>query len=119
MRIRLKKPKFGSYGADGFWQVFLSERHVRWYFMWAIAYLLLGFWLDFSLWLYSIGLWYFILLVIVEIINTTIESIANFLTTNYNYEIKKIKDLSAASVFATGFFGGLIVVLNVLWHVFA
>lgn len=42
---------------------------------------------------FSIGL-----VITVEIINTVIENIADFLTTDKNDKIKKIKDLSAAAV---------------------
>jgi len=44
--------------------------------------------------IFSIGL-----VITVEIINTTVENIADFLTTKKNDKIKKIKDLSAAAVF--------------------
>jgi undecaprenol kinase/diacylglycerol kinase (ATP) len=43
--------------------------------------------------IFSIGL-----VITTEIINTAIENIADFLTTDKNDNIKKIKDLSAASV---------------------
>lgn len=46
--------------------------------------------------IFSIGL-----VITAEIINTAIENIANFLTTDKNDNIKRIKDLSAAAVLIT------------------
>lgn len=59
--------------------------------------------------IFSIGL-----VITVEIINTVIENIADFLTTEKNDKIKKIKDLSAAAVLIsamTALLIGLIVFL--------
>ena len=41
---------------------------------------------------------YFLLLAF-ELLNTSIEKLSNKITTNYDAEIKKIKDLASASVF--------------------
>tara|TARA_Y100000816_G_C25837317_1_gene437675 strand:- start:264 stop:599 length:336 start_codon:yes stop_codon:yes gene_type:complete len=43
---------------------------------------------------------YFLLLAF-ELLNTSIEKLSNKITTNFDIEIKKIKDLSSASVFIT------------------
>ncbi|HBG71202.1 MAG: diacylglycerol kinase [Bacteroidetes bacterium GWF2_43_63] len=54
------------------------------------------------------------LVITAEIINTAIENIADYLTTDKNEKIKKIKDLSAAAVLIsamTAFIIGLIVFL--------
>ena len=51
----------------------------------------------------KLGEWVTIIIVIgfvfsVEIINSSIENLADFVSPNYNEIIKKVKDLSAASV---------------------
>lgn len=59
--------------------------------------------------IFSIGL-----VIAVEIINTAMENMANFLTTEKNEKIKRIKDLSAAAVLisvATAVSIGLIIFL--------
>jgi len=111
------KPKFGSFGADGFVYALVHERHIKFYFLYLLLFSGFAIWADISTWLYIEGFMYFLFLVIFELINTALEIMCDFISTDRSIEIKRIKDLGAAIVFAHGFFAGTLLAVNTLLHV--
>jgi diacylglycerol kinase len=81
-------------------KILITEEHnARIHLVVALVVVLLSFYFKISAieWLFvlfSIGL-----VVVLEVINTVVENIADFISPETNESIKKIKDLSAAAVF--------------------
>jgi diacylglycerol kinase len=93
-----KRLKSFSYAFNGLKIWFSEEHNSRIHFAATIAVITLGiiFDLDKYEWtaiIFSVGL-----VITSEIINTSIENIADFISPDKNEKIKRIKDLSAAAV---------------------
>ncbi len=117
MKFKLRGPKFGSFGADGLVFAIRKERHVQRYLVFILIFFILGIIFDFNYNLYALGLVYFLLLIIFELFNTSIEILCDFVTEDHAIEIKRIKDLSAGAIFVHGFFGGTLLVVTCLMYV--
>lgn len=105
---RLKSFKFAFNGL----RILIKEEHnARIHFIVAVCVIAVGFFLKLTTieWisvLFSIGL-----VIVTEIINTSIENIANFISPEKNISIKKIKDLAAASVLISAIIAAIIGVI--------
>jgi diacylglycerol kinase (ATP) len=94
----LKRIQSFTFALNGLKKLFIEEHNARVHLVVAMAVCLAGFllkisaseWVAFTI---VIGLVF-----ILEIINTTLERIANFISPQINEDIKIIKDLAAAAV---------------------
>ncbi len=87
-----------KYAFHGIWLVFKEEHNARIHLLAAIMAILLGWGLDISS-----GEWLAILIVIamvisLEMMNSAIENLADFVSTDKHELLKKAKDLSAGAV---------------------
>lgn len=92
------------YAFEGVRTVFQEERNMRSHTLSTIAVILLAWFLPLSLyeWLWILLVCFLIL--VMEIWNTVIENIVDFISPNYHPLAKKIKDMAAAAVlFTSGF----------------
>ncbi|MEO5500957.1 MAG: diacylglycerol kinase family protein [Ginsengibacter sp.] len=86
------------YAFNGLWLLLKEEQNARIHFVASVIVILAGFYFGLNAYewmaiLFSIGL-----VITVEIINTAIENIADFISPGKNEHIKTIKDISAAAV---------------------
>ena len=103
-----------KYGFDGFKTLFLEEHNARIHLFIALIIILTGFYFNLS----SIE-WLFIIFCIgfvffAELVNSSIENIADFVSPEKHNSIKKVKDLAAAAVLTsavTSVIVGLIIFL--------
>jgi len=103
-----------SYALRGIGTVFKEEFNARVHLLAAMVVIVLGFVLKVSAWE-----WIILILVIggvftMELINTSIEKLADLYSTELNPKIKKIKDLSAGAVLVasiTALLMGFIIIL--------
>lgn len=96
------------YAFQGIRTAFLEERNIRSHFMSAFIAIVAGFifrlsafewaWLILAIWL----------VIILEIVNTVVENLVDFITEEYHPRAKKIKDMAAASVMMTSILAVLI-----------
>ncbi|MBP6398457.1 MAG: diacylglycerol kinase family protein [Saprospiraceae bacterium] len=87
-----------KYAIEGLLVMFKEERNARIHLIMAIASMVGGVYFNLSLseWLFlvfAIGL-----VIALELINTAIENLADFVSPERNEKIKKIKDLAAGAV---------------------
>ena len=87
-----------SYALKGIGTVFKEEFNARVHLLAALVVVVLGFVLKVSAWE-----WIILILVMggvftMELINTSIEKLADLYSSEFNPKIKKIKDLSAGAV---------------------
>lgn len=115
MKFKKIKPKFGSFGADGFMFALKNERHIRWYILYTCIFILSAVVLDFPRWLYFEGIIFFVILIILELINTAFEILCDFVVDGKDLQIKRVKDLGAAAVFVHGFFAGGLLLINLVY----
>ncbi len=85
--------------SSGFKALWLEEHNARIHIITSAVVIALGFFLDIS-----IVEWFVILILIgmvlcLEIVNTAIENICDYISPEWHKTIKKIKDLAAAAVF--------------------
>jgi diacylglycerol kinase len=103
-----------SYALRGIGTVFKEEFNARVHLLAAMVVIVLGFVLKVSAWE-----WIILILVMggvftMELINTSIEKLADLYSTEFNPKIKKIKDLSAGAVLVasiTALLMGFIIIL--------
>ncbi len=103
-----------SYALRGIGTVFKEEFNARVHLLAAMVVIVLGFVLKVSAWE-----WIILILVMggvftMELINTSIEKLADLYSTELNPKIKKIKDLSAGAVLVasiTALLMGFIIIL--------
>lgn len=95
---RLKSFKFAFAGLR---TLFREEHNARIHVVAAMIAISLGFALKISAneWIFLIGV--ISLVFICELINTSIEALADFVSPEKHPQIKKVKDLSAAAVFVS------------------
>ncbi len=109
------------YAFNGLWILWNEEHNVRIHFVAAICAVVAGFFFHVSPfeWLaivFAIGF-----VITLEIINSAIENIADFVCSERNEMIKKVKDLAAAAVLfsaMTAFVVGLIIFVPKIWSLF-
>ena len=94
-------------------QTLLHEEHnARLHIVAAVIVIVLGFWLKVSTTEWLILLLTIAIVVVVEVLNSAIENLADAISEDYNLKIKKAKDLGAAAVLLTAVIalivGGLI-----------
>lgn len=93
---------------DGISYTLKTERNFRIEFIFAFLVVILGFILKISLieWIICLLLISFVL--VLELINTAIERLTDFVKKDYDEEIKNIKDITAAFVFVMSSFAFVI-----------
>lgn len=93
-----------KYALSGLKEIFLSERNIRIQTVFAIFVIILGIITDINYKEIIILLISIFLVIFSEIVNTMVEKILDLYTTEYNEEVKIIKDMAAGGVlFATTF----------------
>lgn len=75
-----------------------AERNIRIHIVAAFSSITLGLALDFMLLEWCITASAIAAVLVSELINTALEHLCDFITTDYSIHIKRIKDLSAAAV---------------------
>lgn len=87
-----------KYAFDGFKEFVKSEHNARIHLFFTVIVIVLGFYFELNKteWLFIV--FCIALVFITEIINTSIEKIADFICSENNQKIKKIKDLAALAV---------------------
>lgn len=97
---RLKSFK---YAFAGLRTLFAEEHNARIHAIAALIALTAGFVLKISAseWIFLVGV--ISLVFICELINTSIEALADFISPEKHQQIKKVKDLAAAAVFISAF----------------
>ncbi len=110
---RLKSFKYAINGIKIF---FIKEHNARVHLFVAVLVILLGFLLKISRFE-----WVALIMVIgfvftLEIVNTALEQICNFISPKINHNIKIIKDLAAAAVLVASIIAALVGVLIFLPH---
>jgi len=92
------------YAFEGVRTVFQEERNMRSHMFSFVAVILLSLFLPLSLheWLWILLVSF--LMIIMEILNTVIENIIDFISPGYHPLAKKVKDMAAAAVLFTSFF---------------
>ena len=109
MRERLKSFR---HAINGLKILLVEEHNARIHFIVAFFVLIAGLFLKISLFEWIVVILSIGFVISLEIINTSIENIADFVSPDKHEKIKKIKDLSAASVLVgaiTSFIIGLII----------
>lgn len=111
-----------KYALSGLKEIFLSERNIRIQSIFAIFVIILGITINIEYKEIAILLISIFLVIFSEIVNTMVEKILDLYTTEYNEEVKIIKDMAAGGVlFATTFsviIGALIFVPKILNIIF-
>jgi len=114
-----------SHAFEGFNHIIKEERNMRFHLIFSLLVILLSVLLPMTIaeWLWVLLVVF--LVIIIEIINTTVENLADLVTVDYNILAKKIKDMAAAAVLFTSSFSvvvGLIIflpkILNVINYLF-
>lgn len=106
------------YAFEGVRTVFQEERNMRSHTFSAIIVILLSLFLPLNLyeWLWILLACFAI--IVMEILNTVVENIIDFVSPDYHPLAKKIKDMAAAAVLFTSFFavitGGIILLPKIL-----
>ena len=92
------------YAFEGVRTAFQEERNMRSHMFSFVAVILLSLFLPLSLheWLWILLASF--LMIIMEILNTVVENIIDFISPGYHPLAKKVKDMSAAAVLFTSFF---------------
>ncbi|MDD4202985.1 MAG: diacylglycerol kinase [Candidatus Omnitrophica bacterium] len=101
-KIRLEKSKFIdslNVAVEGFIYVMKTQRNMRIHFLVAILVLVLGIYLDFSKTDFLFVLLAATLVLVTEMLNTSIEFIVDLMKVGYHPVAKIIKDVSAGAVF--------------------
>ena len=92
---RLKRFKHAINGI----KVLIKEEHnARVHFVMAFLTIFAGFYLSVSLIEWAILIGVIVLVIVLEIINSAIENLCDFVSPNKHHLIKKVKDLAAAAV---------------------
>lgn len=96
-----KRLKSFTYAFNGLRILFKEEHNARIHFIAAIGVIAFGFYfeiknLEWLAILFSIGF-----VITMEIINTALENLADFVSPEKHEQIKKVKDLAAAAVFVS------------------
>lgn len=111
-----------KYAFSGLKEIFLSERNIRIQSIFAIFVIILGIIINIEYKEITLLLISIFLVIFSEIVNTMVEKILDLYTTEYNEEVKIIKDMAAGGVlFATTFsiiIGSLIFVPKILSIIF-
>lgn len=95
IRQRLKSFK---YAFEGFKTLLKEEHNSRIHFIISFIVILLGFLLNLSSTEWLVILLLIALVISLEIINSAIENICDYVSPEWNSKIKKVKDLMAAAV---------------------
>lgn len=88
-----------KYAFEGLKTLFVEEHNARIHLIAALIAVTLGFVLKISVyeWIFLVGV--IGLVFICELLNTSLEALADFVSTEKHPQIKKVKDLAAAAVF--------------------
>lgn len=106
------------YAFEGVRTAFQEERNMRSHVFSAVIVIILSYFLSLNLheWLWILFACFAI--IVMEILNTVVENIIDFISPGYHPLAKKVKDMAAAAVLFTSFFsmitGGIILVPKVL-----
>lgn len=108
------------YAFEGVRTVFQEERNMRSHTLSSIFVILLSLFLPLTMheWLWVLLVCFLVL--IMEILNTVVENIVDFISPDYHPMAKRVKDMAAAAVLFTSFFSvitGAIILLPKLFEV--
>ncbi|MFC5284953.1 diacylglycerol kinase family protein [Pedobacter alpinus] len=87
-----------KYAFDGFKEFIKTEHNARLHLFFTLLVILSGFYFGLNKTEWIIIVFAIAIVFITEILNTSIEKIADFICTTENSKIKKIKDLAALAV---------------------
>lgn len=129
MKDERKKPKKNinfieslGHAFEGFKHIIKEERNMRSHLFVSVLVILLSIFLPMTAYEWLWVLLVVFLVIIIEIINTTVENLVDLVTLDYNILAKKIKDMAAAAVLFTSFFSvvvGLIIFLPKILNVWS
>lgn len=96
------------YAFQGLQTAFKEERNIRSHFMSATLAIIAGFLFQLTALEWAGLLLVIFLVIILELVNTVVEHLVDFMTDEYHPQAKKIKDMAAASVMMTSILAALI-----------
>jgi diacylglycerol kinase len=100
-----------KYAMNGLVIVFREERNFKIHIIASIVVIILAAYLEVSNQDFAILVIAIALVLIAEVFNTVVESILDFISPEYDFNVKKIKDLAAGAVFLAATFAIIIGVL--------
>ncbi|OAQ39619.1 diacylglycerol kinase [Pedobacter psychrophilus] len=116
----LERFKSFKYAFDGYHYLFKEEHNSRIHLFFTVLVIILGFVFRINYLEWIVVLFAIALVIITEILNTTIEKLADFVSPEKNIKIKIIKDLAAAAVFTSAIISvviGLIIFIPKLFQI--
>lgn len=116
-----KRSKSALYALNGLKTLFIEEHNARIHIAIVIAVVTAGFLLKISNTEWLVICMLIALVFSLEIINSAIENICDYISPQWNEVIKKIKDLAAAAVFVSSVISvicGIIIFLPKLYNLF-
>lgn len=116
-----KRSKSALYALNGLRVLFLEEHNSRIHIAIVIVVVTAGFLLKISNTEWLVVCILIALVFSLEIINSAIENICDYISPQWNEVIKKVKDLAAAAVFVSSVISvicGAIIFLPKLWNLF-
>lgn len=108
-----------KYAIEGIWTLFKTEESIRAITVTCLIYIIIGFWLEFNYVEIIFGSFMWLMVLILEILNTAFEHDMDYTGNNeYHPRIKKVKDFAAATVFLASLFASIcslfFIVINIL-----
>lgn len=97
----IERFKSFKYAFEGYNYLFKEEHNSRIHLFFTVLVIILGFVFKINYLEWIVILFAIALVIITEILNTTIEKIADFISPQQHIKIKVIKDLAAAAVFTS------------------
>lgn len=93
-----------SHAVDGFLFVLKKERNIKIQLCIGLLVIIGGIFFHISLLEWTICLLFICFILVLELVNTAIEKLLDFVTKDYHEDIKHIKDISASFVFVMSIF---------------
>lgn len=97
-----------SYAFKGLITVYKTERNFRIQSLIGLVVLIIAFFCDLSTVEFVFLIFVVMFVLVMESLNTVVEKLLDFIHPSYNSKIKKIKDISAATVLITSIFAVII-----------
>ncbi|WP_018658832.1 diacylglycerol kinase family protein [Allofustis seminis] len=96
------------YAFSGIRTAFSEERNMKSHILSSFLAICLGIYYSLSLYEWLLILIVIHLVIAMEIINTALENVVDFVSLEYNKDAKKIKDMSAAAVLIISFLAAIV-----------